>query len=179
VTAKPARGLPPGTNGSTYSIVEPPDGVTPIAQTLETLGELIAEGVIRFAACSNFTAGQLLEALDATKADRAGLVALQNEYNLLNRAADDTVLPLCREHGFGFVPYRPLAQGLLTGKYRRGQPVPEGTRLQARQEVIREDDLERIEGLAAWPTQRGHTLLELAIAGLASQSQIASVIAGA
>jgi aryl-alcohol dehydrogenase-like predicted oxidoreductase len=156
-----------------------PDGVTPIAETLGTLYELVTDGVIRCAGCSNFTADGLVEAQAAAPAAGTGFAALQNEYNLLNRSAGDELLPLCADYGIAFIPYRPLAQGLLTGKYRQGGPLPEGARLQSRPAAIGEEDLERVERLDEFARERGHTLLELAIAGLASQRPIASVIAGA
>jgi aryl-alcohol dehydrogenase-like predicted oxidoreductase len=156
-----------------------PDGITPIAQTLGALHELMTEGVIRYAGCSNFSADGLVAAEAAAAEAGTGFAALQNEYNLLNRAADDELLPLCGAYGIAFIPYRPLAQGLLTGKYRQGAPPPEGARLQSRPGVIGDGDLERVERLDRFARERGQTLLELAIAGLASQPQIASVIAGA
>jgi aryl-alcohol dehydrogenase-like predicted oxidoreductase len=156
-----------------------PDGVTPIGETLETLHELMTDGLIRHAGCSNFTVDGLVAAQAAAPAAGTGFAALQNEYNLLNRAAGDELLPLCADYGVGFIPYRPLAQGLLSGKYREGGPLPEGARLQSRPEAIGDGDLERVERLDRFARERGHTLLELAIAGLASERPIASVIAGA
>ena len=126
---------------------------------------------------SNLDAGQLREAAAALGDER--LVALQNEYSLLEREAEAEVLPLARELGVGFVPYFPLASGLLTGKFRRGEPLPAGTRLSARPERFTDAVFDRLEALEAFAAERGHTLLELAIAALASQPGVASVIAGA
>jgi aryl-alcohol dehydrogenase-like predicted oxidoreductase len=155
-----------------------PDPDTPIAETLDALDELVRAGKVRAIGSSNSSAEQLAEA-DRVARERgtARFTALQNEYNLLRRDDDAEVLPLCRELGIGYVPYFPLASGLLTGKYRPGAPAPEGTRLAGRQiDVVR---LDRVEKLARFATDNGHTLLGLAISALASTPGIASVIAGA
>jgi aryl-alcohol dehydrogenase-like predicted oxidoreductase len=157
-----------------------PDGVTPLAETLEAMHELVDEGKTRAIGCSNLSAAQLREAdAFARSAGKPQIAALQNRYSLLERAAEAEILPLCREYGIGFVPYSPLASGLLTGKYRRGEPPPAGSRLENRPEARAHERLERIEALEAFATEHGHTLLELAIGGLASQPGVASVIAGA
>jgi aryl-alcohol dehydrogenase-like predicted oxidoreductase len=153
-----------------------PDGVTPLAETLGALGELADEGKIRVYGVSNMDAEQLRAAI--AHGDRR-LVALQNEYSLLERAAERDVLPLAHEHRIGFVPYFPLARGLLTGKFRRGEPPPAGTRLAASPQRLTDAAFDRVEALEAFASERGRTLLELAIAGLASQPGVASVIAGA
>jgi aryl-alcohol dehydrogenase-like predicted oxidoreductase len=157
-----------------------PDGVTPLAETLEAMHELVDEGKTRAIGCSNLSAAQLREADEfARSAGKPEIAALQNRYSLLERGAEAEILPLCREYGVGFVPYFPLASGLLTGKYRRGEPPPAGSRLENRPEARADERLERIEALEAFATEHGHTLLELAIGGLASQPGVASVIAGA
>jgi aryl-alcohol dehydrogenase-like predicted oxidoreductase len=153
-----------------------PDGVTPLAETLGALGELADEGKIRAFGVSNLDAGQLHEA--AALGDPR-LAALQNEYSLLEREAERELLPLCREFGIGFVPYFPLALGMLTGKFRRGEEPPANTRMASRREMLTDEVFDRIEALEAFAAERGHTLLELAVAGLASQPGVASVIAGA
>ncbi len=153
-----------------------PDGVTPLSETLGALAELADEGKIRAFGVSNLDAAQLREA--AAFGDPR-LAALQNEYSLLERGAERELLPLSREHGIGFVPYFPLARGLLSGKFRRGEPPPPGTRLAGRPELLTDAAFDRLEALAAFAGDRGHTLLELAIAALASQPGVASVIAGA
>jgi aryl-alcohol dehydrogenase-like predicted oxidoreductase len=153
-----------------------PDGVTPLAETLGALGELADEGKIRAYGVSNVDAGQLREAIAAGD-DR--LAALQDEYSLLERGAERELLPLCREHGIGFVPYFPLAMGLLTGKFRRGEEPPANTRLASRRERLTDAAFDRVEALEAFARERGRSLLELAFAGLASQPAVASVIAGA
>jgi aryl-alcohol dehydrogenase-like predicted oxidoreductase len=157
-----------------------PDPETPLAETLGALQELVEEGVVRAIGCSNFSADQLREAESlARESGRARFTALQNEYSLLEREAEDEVLPLCRELGVGFVPYFPLASGLLTGKYERDVPPPEGTRLASWSIATPEERWDRIEELEAFAQERGHTLLELAIGALASQPGVASVITGA
>ncbi len=150
-----------------------PDGKTPIAQTIVAMQEQVEAGKVRFLGVSNFSAEQLREAVAAGQ-----IAVLQNEYSLLHREPEREVLPACRELGVGFVPYFPLASGLLTGKYRRGEPAPEGTRLHGGDRVERAD-WDRIERLERFAQERGHTLLELAIAALASAPGVVSVIAGA
>ncbi len=155
-----------------------PDPAIPIGETLGALDELVQSGKARAIGCSNFSADQLAEA-DRVARDQgaARFTVLQNHYNLLRRDDDAAVLPLCRELGVAYIPYFPLASGLLTGKYRRGQPAPDGTRLAGRE--IEDAQFDRIERLAGFAEERGHTLHELAIAALASTPGIASVIAGA
>jgi aryl-alcohol dehydrogenase-like predicted oxidoreductase len=153
-----------------------PDGVTPLAETLGALGELADEGKIRAFGVSNLDTDQLREA--AALGDPR-LAALQNEYSLLEREAEREQLPICREHGIGFVPYFPLAHGVLTGKFRRGEEPPAGTRVASRPHLLTDTVFDRVEALEAFAAERGRTLLELAFAGLSSQPGVASVIAGA
>jgi aryl-alcohol dehydrogenase-like predicted oxidoreductase len=155
-----------------------PDPDTPIAETLGALDEVVQAGKARAIGCSNFSAAQLAEA-DRTAREQGTVrfTAVQNEYNLLRRDDDEDVLPLCRELGIGYVPYFPLASGLLTGKYRRGEPAPEGARLAGRH--IEEERFARVEKLARFAANEGHSLHDLAISGLASTPGIAGVIAGA
>jgi len=155
-----------------------PDPEIPIGDTLGALDELVQAGKVRAIGCSNFSAEQLAAAdRVAGEQGTARFTVLQNHYNLLRRDDDEDVLPLCRELGVAYIPYFPLASGLLTGKYRRGQAAPEGTRLADRE--IEDEQFDRIEALAGFAEERGHTLHELAIAALASTPGIASVIAGA
>jgi len=151
-----------------------PDGVTPIAETMRAMQELVDEGSVRCIGVSNFSTAQLQEAVAV-----APVAAIQNEYSLLEREAEAEVLPGARELGVSFVPYFPLASGLLTGKYRRGEPWPSGTRLEEREERYPAGTFDRLEALEAFAKARGHTLLELAISALASQPGIDTVIAGA
>jgi aryl-alcohol dehydrogenase-like predicted oxidoreductase len=157
-----------------------PDGVTPFAETLGAMHELVVAGKTRFIGCSNLTAEQLQEVHDIAAASGiTPIVALQNEYSLLERAAEDEVLPLCRKLGAGFVPYFPLASGLLTGKYRRGAAPPPGSRLEGRAERLTDERFDRVEELERFAEAREHTILDLAIGALLSTPGIASVIAGA
>jgi aryl-alcohol dehydrogenase-like predicted oxidoreductase len=157
-----------------------PDGVTPFEETLGVMDELVREGKTRYAACSNLSAEQVREVVEITEREGlARIVALQNEYSLLQRSVESDVLPVCRDHGIGFVPYFPLASGLLTGKYRRGAEAPAGSRLEGRPERLTDETFETVEALERFADERGHTLLELAIGALASTPGVASVIAGA
>jgi aryl-alcohol dehydrogenase-like predicted oxidoreductase len=151
-----------------------PDGVTPLEETLAAMQELVEEGKVRWLGLSNVDAAQIAQ---AAAFDR--VVAVQNYYSLMHRDDDAEVVPLCRELGIGYVPYFPLESGLLTGKYRRGEPAPEGARIAAGDERLGDEPLARVEALEAFAVARGRTLLELAIGGLASIPGIASVIAGA
>jgi aryl-alcohol dehydrogenase-like predicted oxidoreductase len=157
-----------------------PDGTTPVAETLEALSELVAEGKVRYIGCSNFAAWELV---DAEWISQSGglrrFVSAQNEYSLLERGAEAELLPACERHGIGVLPYFPLANGLLTGKYRRGEPAPAGTRLAGRAGILDHADFDRIEALEAFAAAAGRSLLDLAIGGLAAQPAVSSVIAGA
>jgi aryl-alcohol dehydrogenase-like predicted oxidoreductase len=155
-----------------------PDSATPIAETLGTLHELVGSGRVRAIGCSNFSAEQLAEAdRVARELGRTRFTVVQNRYNLLRRDDDRDVLPLAWTLGLSYVPYFPLASGLLTGKYRRGEPAPVGTRLAGRE--IEDERFDRVEALTRFAEERGRTLLELAVAALASTPGIDSVIAGA
>ena len=155
-----------------------PDGVTPLADTLEALHELVQEGRVRAIGSSNFTAAMVEEA--AAIARERGLtpfVSEQSQYSWLRREAESELLPACRRLGVAFIPYFPLASGLLTGKYAKGEPAPEGTRLHGRE--LEEADLDAVERLRAFAERHGISLLEVAIGGLAAVDGVGSVIAGA
>jgi aryl-alcohol dehydrogenase-like predicted oxidoreductase len=155
-----------------------PDPSTPIAETLGALDELVQAGKVRAIGCSNFSADQLAEAdRVARELGTVRFTVLQNHYSLLRRDDDAEVLPLCRELGISYIPYFPLASGLLTGKYRRGEPAPEGTRLAGRE--IEDERFDRVEACAAFAAERGHSVHELAICALASTPGVGSIIAGA
>lgn len=151
-----------------------PDGKTPIAETIGAMHELVEAGKVGSLGVSNVDAAQLREA-----AGTAPVLAVQNEYSLLARGAGADILPVARELEVGFVPYFPLAHGLLTGKYRRGEAAPEGTRLHDRPEMLTDERFDQIEALEGFASKHGHSLLELAIAALASEPGVLSVIAGA
>jgi aryl-alcohol dehydrogenase-like predicted oxidoreductase len=157
-----------------------PDPVTPIEETLEALSELVAEGKVRYIGCSNFAAWQLADA-EWTSRTRglARFISAQNEYSLLDRSVEAELAPACERFGVGILPFYPLAQGMLTGKYRRGAGIPAGTRLNARPQVVAGADFDRIEALERFADDSGRALLELAIGGLAARPAVASVIAGA
>jgi aryl-alcohol dehydrogenase-like predicted oxidoreductase len=159
-----------------------PDAATPIADTLGTLNELVQEGKIREIGCSNFSASQLQEAESAGVAGGARFVSLQNEYSVLHREPEREVLRACERLRIAFLPYFPLASGVLTGKYAVGVPAPTGTRLSAAWAATRfltEDRLKRAEALSEFAQSRGHSILQLAISWLLRRRVVASVIAGA
>ncbi len=157
-----------------------PDGITPVAETLGVLNELVEEGKVRHVGSSNFDGRMVVEADDLAR-DRgwARFVSAQNEYSLLKRGAEEELLPTCERLGIGVLPYFPLASGLLTGKYRRGRPAPAGSRLVTRPEHLTDEAFDRIEELERYAEERGVTLLDVAIGGLVAMPAIASVIAGA
>jgi aryl-alcohol dehydrogenase-like predicted oxidoreductase len=159
-----------------------PDPAVPIAETLGALDELVRAGKVIEIGCSNVSVAQIREAEAAVRPGAARFVSVQNEYNLLRREPEAGVLAECERAGLGFLPFFPLASGLLTGKYRKGQPPPAGSRLQSTERYARllsEHNLEAVERLIAFAQARGHTLLELACSWLASHGVVASVIAGA
>ena len=158
-----------------------PDPQTPVAETLGALDELVRAGKVREIGCSNFSEEQLRAAGAAIREGAARFVSVQNEYSLIHREPESGVIPECVRAGMAFIPYFPLANGLLTGKYRRGQPHPEGSRAQAGfgPKVFTDRNLALVESLARFAESRGHSMLELAVSWLAVQPAVASVIAGA
>jgi aryl-alcohol dehydrogenase-like predicted oxidoreductase len=160
-----------------------PDPATPIEETLGALDELVRQGKVRFAGCSNLPGPQLANAMEVARTKNfAPLVAAQDEYNLLSREIETSLVPVIERMGLALVPYFPLASGLLTGKYRKGQPMPAGTRLSDPRLSARfanEQNLEVIERIAAFCAERGRTMLELAFGWLLARPYVASVIAGA
>jgi aryl-alcohol dehydrogenase-like predicted oxidoreductase len=159
-----------------------PDPTVPIADTLGALNEAVRAGKVREIGCSNFSAAQLREAEAAVPAGAARFVSVQNEYSLLKRDPEAEVLPECDCLNLAFLPYFPLASGLLTGKYRRGQATPKGARIQPGgrfDDLLAAPSLDRVEALMSFAEAHHHTLLELAISWLLSHRQVASVIAGA
>ena len=160
-----------------------PDPEVPIAETLGALNELVKSGQVREIGCSNFSAEQLREAeAVATKSGLTRFVSVQNEYSLLDREPETGVLSECEREGLAFLPFFPLKSGLLTGKYRKGQPIPEGTRVakyDRYRQLLTEENLDKVERLIDYAESRGHTVLELAISWLLAHRPVASVIAGA
>jgi len=154
-----------------------PDPETPIEETLGALNELVEDGKVRWIGSSNFSAEQIDAAEEA--AGGAGFhrfVSVQNHYSLVERKPEDEVLPLCVKLGIGFLPYFPLASGLLTGKYRRGEEATEG-RLAGRE--IPDEQWERTELLQQYADEREVSLLDVAVGGLLAMPAVTSVIAGA
>ena len=158
-----------------------PDATTPIGDTLAALDDLVKAGKVREIGCSNFSAAQIREAEDAVKQGAAKFVSVQNHYNMLHREPEIDVLPECERLKIAFLPYFPLANGLLTGKYGRGKPLPPGSRGadQWGPKVFTGENLAKAEELAGFASSHGRTLLDLAMSWLASHPAVASVIAGA
>lgn len=159
-----------------------PDPGTPVGETLAALEDLVRAGKVREIGCSNFSPAMLQEAEAAVEQGAARFVSVQNNYSLLQREPEAGVLAECERQGLAFLPFFPLASGLLSGKYRRGEPAPEGTRLAAEgaaQRFRTPENEERAEALRAFAASRGRTLLELAISWLLTRGVVASVIAGA
>jgi aryl-alcohol dehydrogenase-like predicted oxidoreductase len=158
-----------------------PDPKTPITDTLGALDELVRAGKVREIGCSNFSVGQIREAADASQG-RAQFVSVQNEFSLFHREPETNgVLPECERRRLAFLPYFPLASGLLTGKYREGKKLPEGSRAADGwgPKVFTEQNLAIVELLIEFAESKGHTILELAFSWLLSHKPVASVIAGA
>jgi aryl-alcohol dehydrogenase-like predicted oxidoreductase len=160
-----------------------PDPNTPIAETLGTLGELVEEGKVVEIGCSNFTAAMLREADQAVAPGAPKFVSVQNLYNLLQRNDENEAIPECVQLGLSYLPYFPLASGLLTGKYTRGEAPPEGTRLNRwgprAQGSLTDTNFDVVDALSGWAQDHGHSVLELAIAWLIAKPFVGSVIAGA
>ena len=160
-----------------------PDPDAPIDEALEVLDGLVTEGKVRHIACSNYSAQQLEPAAELSE-DRhwARFVANQIEWSLINRTAEASTVPTADRLGIGVVPYFPLASGMLTGKYHKGEPFPEGTRFAAASyfsKIATDENFDYVDSLTAFAEERGHSVLELAIAWLAAQAGVPSVIAGA
>jgi aryl-alcohol dehydrogenase-like predicted oxidoreductase len=156
-----------------------PDPKTPIAETMQALNDAVKAGKVREIGCSNFSVEQM-RAARATRGPQY-FVGLQNEYSLLHREPEKDVLPECERTGVGFLPYFPLANGLLTGKYHKGEPFPDSSRAKDSfgPKVFTAANLERAEALTAFASSRRRSLLELAFSWLAARPQVCSVIAGA
>ncbi|HZE07381.1 MAG TPA: aldo/keto reductase [Gemmatimonadaceae bacterium] len=161
-----------------------PDPDVPIAETLGALDEMVKAGKVREIGCSNFSAEQLRDAQRASDARKgsAHFVSVQNEYSLLHREPEEEVLGECTRQGLAFLPFFPLKSGLLTGKYRKGTPIPPDTRIakyERYKKLLTEENLEKVEALAEFAESKHRTLLELAFSWLLTRKSVASVIAGA
>ena len=160
-----------------------PDPSVPIADTLGAMGELVRAGLVREIGASNLGAEQLSEAHDAVADGAPRFVSLQNEYSMLHRVPEQEVLPACERLGLAFLPFFPLKSGLLTGKYRLGQPLPDGARITVMRErlgdLVSDASLQRIERLIEFAEAHDRELLDLAFAWLLARGAVASVIAGA
>jgi aryl-alcohol dehydrogenase-like predicted oxidoreductase len=159
------------------------DDTTPIEETLRALDDLIRMGKVRYIAASRFSSWQLASANNMAEFyGWSPFVALQSQYNMLERKAESELLPYCRAHNVGFVPYYPLAAGFLTGKYKRGLPPPAGSRGEKSKSVkqyMTEAYYRKVERLEQWAKDHGRGLNELALAWLAAQAQVCSIISGA
>lgn len=157
-----------------------PDPTTPIEETLTALGELVTQGKVRYIGHSNFSGWQLAEAASAARElGTAAFISAQNHWSLLERGIEAEVVPAAVHYGLGVLPYFPLANGLLTGKVRRGQQPPEGSRLAGRRDYITDQKLDKVEALIGWANEHSLSILDVAIGGLAAQPGCSSVIAGA
>lgn len=174
-----------GTDHIDLLMLHQPDPATPIAETLGALGALVAAGKVIEIGCSNFTVEQLAEAATAAKSlGVPGFVSVQNECSLVHRDDLDGVIPECASRGIAYLPFFPLASGLLTGKYRRDAEPAEGTRLaratpERRARYFNDRNFDLIDRLSRFAADHGHTLHELALSWLASLPSVAAVIPGA
>jgi aryl-alcohol dehydrogenase-like predicted oxidoreductase len=159
-----------------------PDPLTPIEETLDALTELVRSGKVRYLGCSNYAGWQVADAAWVARTrNLVGFVSAQNQYSLLNRDVERDLVPACERFGLGLLPYFPLASGLLTGKYRRGEAPPAGSRLygERHSQLLKEAPWETIDRLSMYADRRGRSMLDVAIGGLAAQPGVTSVIAGA
>jgi aryl-alcohol dehydrogenase-like predicted oxidoreductase len=158
------------------------DNETPLEETLDALDTLVRAGKVRYIGCSNFSAWQLTHALGVSERHHlAHFVSIQPEYNLLRRDVEREIVPCCAAFGVGIIPYFPLEAGVLTGKYKPGEPIPEGTRGHANpgfSHRLKPEALATVQRLDAWARERGHAVGELALAWLAAQPTVRTVIAG-
>ena len=171
-----------GTDYIDLYLIHTPDPKTPLEETLRALDDLVRSGKVRYVGHSNHAAWQIADFDAIARSEHlARPIAAQHRYNLINRDIETEVLPACRAHGVGIIPYTPLATGFLTGKYSEGR-TPEGARLVGHPraaEILTAPNFERLGRLTAFAAERGHSLVELAIGWLLSRPEISSVIAGA
>jgi aryl-alcohol dehydrogenase-like predicted oxidoreductase len=164
--------------------VHRPDPLTPIEETLRALDDLIHQGKVRYIGTSNFAAWQVVEAEWTARAiGTERFVSVQDEYSLAYRGHDRELIPAIKAHDLGLLPYRPLASGILTGKYRRNEPLPAGTRMAKMKhhadKYVRDANFDVAEGVAEFAAARGRTLTEIAFSWLAAQPFVSSIIPGA
>ena len=162
--------------------IHQPDAATPIDETLAALDDLVRSGKVRYLGNSNFAGWQIADAdWTARTSGRTPFISAQNRYSLLHREVEAEVVPACEQFGLGLLPFFPLDSGLLSGKYQRGASAPDGTRLaqERYQSWLADADWDTIEALTAYGEERGHGLLDVAVAGLAARPAVTSVIAGA
>lgn len=158
-----------------------PDRVTPLEETLTALDDLVRDGLVRYIGCSNMQAWEVVDAYRlAESLGTEPFISAQNEYSLYNRAAETELAPACEHLGIGILPYFPLAYGLLTGKYKRGEQAPQGSRLSddSQKSRLSSADFDTVEALERYAADRGISMLDLAIGGLAAQPAVGSVISG-
>ena len=157
------------------------DANVPIEETLRALDDLVRQGKVRYIGCSNFMAWQMCEAVWTSRTlGVESFVSMQPKYSIMDREIEAELVPFCEAYDIGILPYYPLANGFLTGKYRRGQPAPEGTRLaEGDRGMFTDANFDLLERLEAFCEERGHSVLELAFAWLLANSAVSSVIAGA
>ncbi|MCH7745273.1 MAG: aldo/keto reductase [Chloroflexi bacterium] len=158
-----------------------PDSNTPIEETMRALDDMVRQGKVRYIGCSNYAAWQVCEALWTSKSmGLAPFVSVQPHYSMMERRVEAELVPFCKEYRIGILPYFPLASGFLTGKYKRGQPAPEGTRLsEGDRGMFSDANFDMLEKLESFSAERGRTVLELAFAWLLANPDVSSVIAGA
>lgn len=159
-----------------------PDPNTPLEETLAALTELVHDGLVRYIGSSNLTAWQIADADWIARTEHLErFVSAQNLYSLIERGAEAELIPACAAHGVGLLPYFPLASGLLTGKYRRGEEPPADGRIAAwgMNALLSDRNFDIVDGLTAFASDRGISLLDVAMGGLAAQPTVGSVIAGA
>lgn len=162
-----------------------PDGVTPVAETVGVMCELVREGKVKSVAVSNVDLAQLEEAVAAASAEGMPLVGCENRYSLVTRDADADIVPACERLGVGLIPFYPLESGILTGKYRRGENAAAGTRFAEGSQIwpadkwLTDEVFDKVDRLQSFADAKGVSLLDLAIGGLAAMPAVGSVIAGA
>ncbi len=163
--------------------IHSPDSTTPIEETLRALDDLVHAGKVRYIGCSNFAAWQLCEALWISKVNNLhSFVTEQPQYNLIDRHIEQDLVPCCQTYGIGVIPYYPLAAGFLTGKYRRGEAPPAGSRFNSEPsylQILSDANFDKLDKLQTFASQRGHSITELAIAWLLSHPWVSTVISGA